>query len=216
MSQLLITGFTPFDGRSVNGSWIAAQTYAGANHLEIPVVWGEPQGKLRGAIEALSPEIILSLGEGREGWFDIETRARNERKHRADNHYQYPPGPILNNGPDAYRASVDSTSLHKMMADQNIPIRISTDAGQFICEETLYCLEHLKREYACLKTVVFVHLPPYGTRLPYRGTEREVDTELLKDFIQRLVSALLTVANPAHVPAAKNANIASHQSENSG
>lgn len=191
MTQLLITGFTPFDGRTVNGSWVAAQTYQNAAHLEIPVIWGAPMNHLREAIESLKPNLILSLGEGRDGWFDIETRAQNQRKHRADNLNEYPRGLILDRGAAVVSATVDAVALHQEMASQNVPIRISVDAGQFICEETLYCLEHLKTEYDHLEHVAFVHLPPFGSRLTYRDEEQEVDQTLLEDFLGRLVTALL-------------------------
>jgi pyroglutamyl-peptidase len=190
LPQLLITGFTPFDGRTVNGSWIAAQTYASANHLEIPVIWGKPLPNLEHAVKSFKPEIVISLGEGREGWFDIETQARNQRKHRPDNLAQYPNTDIIPGGPPSLESTINTSALHKRLEDQQIPIRISADAGQFLCEETLYCLEHLKTQYDSLRTVVFVHLPPFGTSLTYRGEGRVVDTDLLEDFVLRLVIAV--------------------------
>lgn len=211
MPNLLLTGFTPFDGRDVNGSWIAASSYEAAEHLEIPVVWGEPMPHLTAAIKTLQPEIIISLGEGREGWFDIETLARNERKHRADTLLQYPIGEILTNGPPSTQATINASALHTRLLDQQIPIRISNDAGQYICEETLYCLEHLKIESDCLQTVVFVHLPPFGTELTYRGEVRQADPDLLEDFVERLVIAVLELNGQLNL-----FDTASHQTENHG
>jgi pyroglutamyl-peptidase len=211
LTQLLITGFTPFDGRTINGSWVAAQTYPNAEHLEIPVVWGKPMDCLRQAVSNLKPRIVLSMGEGREGWFDIETRAQNQRNHRLDNLDQYPTGLILENGPEVFNATVDAQSLHQKMAEQSIPIRTSTDAGQFICEETLYCLEHLKTQFGFLECVLFVHLPPFGTHLSYRGKQREVDAPLLQDFVARLVAEILNLSDVGNI-----SHIASHQTKNRG
>ncbi len=190
MSDILITGFTPFDGRDVNASWVAAQTFTDANHLEIPVVWGAPMGALAEAIETYQPKTIISLGEGREGWFDIETRPRNARKHRKDNNGEFPTSDILRDGPDFYRATVNADLIQQTLLSQEIPIRISEDAGQFLCEETLYCLETLKLSKTGLEKVIFTHLPPYGTRVTYRNELREADNSLLKDFVERLVAAV--------------------------
>lgn len=211
MPQLLITGFTPFDGRAVNGSWIAAQTYGSANYLEIPVVWGEPLPNLEQAVKSFKPEVLISLGEGRDGWFDIETQARNQRKHRLDNHSQYPSSDIVSGGPPALQSTINASALHKRLKDQEIPIRISADAGQFLCEETLYCLEHLKTQYDSLRTVVFVHLPPFGTSLTYRGEARIADEDLLEDFVKRLVIAVLEINDQLNL-----FDTASHQTENRG
>jgi len=211
LPQLLITGFTPFDGRPVNGSWIAAQTYASANHLEIPVVWGEPLPNLKQAVESFKPEIVISLGEGREGWFDIETQARNQRKHRPDNFAQHPDSDVIPGGSPSIQSTINASALHKRLEDQQIPIGISADAGQFLCEETLYCLEYLKTQYDSLRTVVFVHLPPFGTSLIYRGEGRVADADLLEDFVQRLVIGVLELNDQLNL-----FDTTSHQTKNRG
>ena len=89
MTDILVTGFAPFDGRSVNASWIAAASLDGVHKLEIPVVWGEPMKLLGQVIETIEPRCIISMGEGRDGWFDIETRARNARKHGGGGHLPF-------------------------------------------------------------------------------------------------------------------------------
>ena len=190
LPNILITGFSPFDGRIVNASWVAARTYAAASHLEIPVVWGAPITRLREAIARHKPSTIISLGEGHEGYFTVETRAQNVRKHRADNLGEFPKSVIMGDGPDCRIASIDAGFLQAELAAQDIPFRISEDAGQFLCEETLYCLETLRLEENNVEKVTFVHLPPHGTSVQYQNTESVVDENLLKDFLGRLVEAV--------------------------
>lgn len=198
-NNLLLTGFTPFDGRSVNSSWIAAKSYADADHLEIPVVWGEPLPTIGNKIEACQPCTIISLGEGKQGRFDIETRGRNQRKHRLDNAGNYPTEPIALNGPASYRTTFDTERLHQTLASKDIPIHISVDAGQFLCEETLYCLELLKSQQSTVKHVLFVHVPPFGTNVRYQGVDRGTDEELLTIFTESLVNAVLEVQGSSHL-----------------
>ncbi len=207
MDRLLLTGFTPFDGREVNGSWIAAQSFKAAHHVEIPVIWGQPRPILEAAIAECQPDTIISLGEGKPGSFAIECRARNERKQREDNLKQLPDSEILPGGPAEQPASIDTQTLQQAIEAEHIPIRLSDDAGQYICEETLYCLESLKLAHDDIQTVVFVHLPPYGTEMIYRGESRPVDQPLLEDFVKRLVDAVKNL---------KLAPMASHRSKNSG
>ncbi len=190
MTDILVTGFAPFDGRSVNASWIAAASLDGVHKLEIPVVWGEPMKLLGQVIETIEPRCIISMGEGRDGWFDIETRARNARKHRLDNTNSYPTGEILPGNASFYPSTADFNSLHQQLADQGIPIRVSQDAGQFLCEETLYCLEHFKQQVDSLELVTFVHLPPFGSELQYLHQNRTCDKELLSDFANRLLNCV--------------------------
>lgn len=197
MPKLLVTGFTPFEGREVNASWIAAQSLAkipDAGTLRIPVVWGEPHEHLAAACAIDCPEMIVSMGEGREGWFDIETVARNTRKERADNNGKRPSGvPISAEGPTRIEATLDAGALLPRLLQAGFPVRVSADAGGFLCEETLYILELLKLRHHALKTVAFVHLPPYGSKLHYKGVDAICNDALLSEFARVLVDSVTKV-----------------------
>jgi len=202
MTTTLVTGFTPFDGRDVNASWIAARsldTHDFVQTVEIPVVWSAPARVLHQICADACPEVIISMGEGREGWFDIETVARNTRKERADNNGTFPGGrPVIPGGRDILEASFDAARLHEKLIRADFPVRVSQDAGGFLCEETLYLLETLKASHPNLKTVVFVHLPPYGTRLELGSREAACDENLLANFSQQLLEAVLDLHREAH------------------
>lgn len=194
MSSILVTGFTPFKGRQANASWIAARSLPDRHRgmpvakLELPVVWGSPGKLLEEMCERSTPGIILALGEGRKGWFDIETLARNQRGKRKDNTGSLPPQPLsCPGGPAERSATADCAGIHRQLRAAGYPIRISTNAGGFLCEETLYALETLNCRFDGLVTTLFVHLPPYGTPLEFEGVERTCDEELLAPFTLRLL-----------------------------
>ncbi|MDZ7686047.1 MAG: hypothetical protein U5O39_14370 [Gammaproteobacteria bacterium] len=199
MTDLLLTGFTPFDRRTVNASWIAARLLEDrAQTLEIPVVWGKPLEILAPLCETDCPRTIIAMGEGREGWFDIETRARNVRDDRPDNEGTRPSGePILAAGPPHIEASIDARRLQSALLAGGFPVRISADAGAFLCEEMLYSLELLRERHDRLETVAFIHLPPFGTRLHASGRPRYCDEALLADFTRVLLDAVAGASNPA-------------------
>lgn len=190
--EILVTGFTPFDGRDINASWIAASSAAGEGitRLEIPVVRGSPAILLDEFCRLSCPEIIISLGEGRPGWFDIETIALNKRMERPDNEGKLPEGaPILEGGPVSRQSSADSAFYQRMLWQSDFPARISTNAGQFLCEETLYKIEQLKESYPRIKQVLFCHVPPFGTDIHINGLMQQCDQPLLSRFIELLISA---------------------------
>ncbi len=198
MHRLLLTGFTPFDGRQVNASWIAANALARVGHpgfqlrvLEIPVCWGEPRPALERALEAWPAHGVVAMGEGEAGVFKLETRARNQRRERPDNAGKLPEGqPVMPGGADQLWATAPCDRLLGVMRDHGVAMCLSTDAGAYLCEEMLYSLEVLKQARQSLQVVAFVHLPPFGTELRYRGETRDCDEELLLDFGVILVEAL--------------------------
>lgn len=192
MSKILITGFTPFDGRPNNASWIAASSLHGPDirTAEIPVIWGAASEFLASVCNEHCPEIIIGLGEGREGWFDIETVASNTRKERPDNNDCLPHGvPISANGPASRKSIIEMGFLQRILASHGYPARLSTDAGQFLCEEALYSLVQLKESHRQLRLVIFCHVPPYGTKIHFKGQQTKCDATLLTPFARLLLSA---------------------------
>jgi len=200
MHEILITGFTPFDGRPVNASWIAASALArtGEFHghpvraIEIPVCWGAPRMALEQALLAGTPSLILGMGEGEPGIFRLETRARNERRERADNAGRVPAGePNSPNGPMERHSSFPCQPLRDVLVGQGIPVRLSEDAGAYLCEELLYTLEEFKGSKPGIEHVLFVHVPPWGTALTWQGSPRVCDEALLSEFGEALLAAIL-------------------------
>ena len=200
MTDILITGFTPFDGRPVNASWIAARTvsrrgqYRGhtLRALEIPVCWGAPREALANSLQTQVPSLILSMGEGEPGIFRIETRARNTRRERADNAGRMPGGqPNSVTGPQERLSSFACEPLCQALAAQGIPIRLSDDAGAYLCEELLYTLEEFREAQSGNLRVLFVHVPPFGTLLRYKGKEQTCSEALLDDFGMALLDTIL-------------------------
>lgn len=199
MSHILVTGFTPFDGRPSNASWIAARlltlghrTPHVLHSLRIPVCWGEAARSIPAAIARWRPELVIAMGEGEKGVFRLETLARNARRPRLDNAGQHPPHDSIEpGGPDEVPGSAPFGFIEKTLADAGVPVRLSTDAGGFLCEEALFTLERCGAGNPALRLVLFVHLPPFGTALHYRGEERLCDEKLLTDFGSLLLDSVL-------------------------
>ena len=192
--SVLVTGFEPFDGRSCNASWIAARSLAltpGVRVLCLPVIWGAPLDALHAICSEDCPTTIVSMGEGRPGWFDIETVARNIRADRADNAGTVTREPIIRGGPERRSATIDTQSLKGSLAARGHPTRTSTDAGGFLCEETLYSLERLRELHSKLQRVAFCHLPPADSTCTEDGALERCTEDAVRSFAHDLVDVAL-------------------------
>ncbi len=163
----------------------------------IPVCWGAPRRVLSSTVSEWRPDCIIGMGEGEAGVFRLETVARNARLERPDNDGRCPQGECIDKkGPASRNATADCARLQRVLAEQGIPVRLSDDAGAFLCEELLYTLEGLRKENDFVHTVLFVHLPPFGTELQYKNQSHLCDETLLVDFGMHLLQCLSLVLLP--------------------
>lgn len=204
MANILITGFTPFAGRTINASWQAACWLAEHHNTVhtiraalLPVIWGAPEQILKELVNSYEPELIISLGEGHPERFAIETRARNQRSPREDNAGRLPAHELIDaSGPAMRMASIDYQRLQEILSDLGYPIQLSDDAGAFLCEEALYCLESARETVASVQPMVlFCHLPPFGSEFSMTDAQstQTCNQASLARFAKDLLSALQTV-----------------------
>ncbi|MCB1210173.1 MAG: hypothetical protein KDK97_12635, partial [Verrucomicrobiales bacterium] len=138
--RFILSGFEPFGGRKVNASYQVAKAIAAANPgrdltlVEVPVVWGAPEKAL--AAEKSKPWTLwLAFGEGTPV-FSIETVADNRRADYADNQRKKPTQErILPAAPDQLTTPFPATVLAEMLRSQGLPVRVSKEAGNYLCEE---------------------------------------------------------------------------------
>ena len=198
MRRIIVTGFEPFDNRPVNASWIAArqmQEMRGEQSLvvsEIPVVWGEPENALDALLaDEEKPAAIIAMGEGKPGSFRLETLALNRRAVKPDNNAQLPPHEQVNPlAPDSLRTSAPLHKIRQGLLARDLPVLLSVDAGSYLCEETLFHLEHRFKDYTHNQLALFVHLPPYGTTLQFKGRQRSCEETLLLEFGNDLLDVI--------------------------
>ena len=164
--KLLITGFDPFGGETVNPSWEAVRLLPeeiGAcrlTRLQIPTVFGRAAETVLAAAEKLQPDVILCIGQagGRSG-ITPEVVGINLREARLpDNAGNQPTDvPVVENGPAAYFATVPVRALVKAVNDAGISAALSYSAGTFVCNDVLYSLLH--HYHGTATKVGFVHVP---------------------------------------------------------
>jgi pyroglutamyl-peptidase len=198
---VLLTGFEPFGKKKPpNPSWEAIKKLDGREWKgfrlvakQLPVVWGSPLTQLEGWIAELKPVAVISLGQGGEGGFSIESWAYNRRSDEAEDNLKNkaPVADVVTNGPKRFDATIDSLKLAKALAEKGYNVNVSTNAGRYLCEETLYCLEYLKAARKIDGPVLFCHVPPLGSKL----TKTKFVTE---DYVEHFAEDLLETWHDAY------------------
>lgn len=164
--QILITGFDPFGGESINPSWEAVkglEDEIGDYRLvkmEIPTVFKKAAEKIIRCAEEIKPDVILMIGQagGRRG-VTPEVIGINLREARiSDNEGNAPQNePIVENAPAAYFATVPVRRMVQAISSLGIPSALSYSAGAFVCNDVLYSVLHHFRDTKI--KAGFIHVP---------------------------------------------------------
>ena len=166
MKHLLITGFDPFGGETVNPAWEAVSrlpdTIGGfrLTKLQIPTVFGIAADTVLAAARADAPDVILCVGmaAGRDAVTPERIAINLASAKKPDNAGNMPQeSPILPGGPDGIFSTVPVSAMADAITAAGLPGRVSNTAGTFVCNDTLYRLLH---HYAGTPVRVgFVHVP---------------------------------------------------------
>jgi pyroglutamyl-peptidase len=172
MGKLLITGFDPFGGGTVNPSWEAVQSLPDRVgewelcKLAIPTVFGTAAQLVLAKAEEFQPDVILCVGlAGGRDAVTPERIAVNIRDARIpDNAGNQPAGQFVDPmGPAAYFATVPVTEMAQAIRAAGIPATVSNSAGAFVCNDVLYTI--LNKYAGTAVRAGFIHVP----RLPEQG-----------------------------------------------
>ena len=190
--KLLITGFDPFGGETVNPAWEAVKklpdriTDYTLYKLEIPTVFGLAAETVLAKAAQTQPDVILCIGQaGGRAAVTPERIAVNIRDARIPDNAGNQPGgvQIAPDGPAAYFATVPVKEMAAAIENAGIAATVSNSAGAFVCNDTLYSLLH---HYAHTDVKVgFIHVP----YLPEQGQpnmELEVITKALEAAIEAI------------------------------
>lgn len=169
--KILITGFDPFGGESVNPSYEAVRLLpdiiGGAEiiKLQIPTVYPDSVHAVEGAIDRYSPDAVVSVGQagGRE-CVTVEKVAINYADADiADNAGNQPRGEALvPDGPDAYFATLPVKDMIANVRAHSFACKMSYSAGAYVCNCVMYNTLHYAKKHCPQTRVGFVHVP-YAT-----------------------------------------------------
>jgi pyroglutamyl-peptidase len=166
---ILVTGFEPFGGETVNASWEAAQRLEGWRHggtvavaRLLPCAYDASVKKLVNAIETVRPDALLMTGQAaRRGVVCVERFAHNLDDATApDNDGARRRGlRIARGAPEWLEARASVRTIARAINEAGIPARMSRNAGAFVCNHLYFgALQYLAYKRSSVPAV-FVHLP---------------------------------------------------------
>ncbi|OHX11291.1 pyroglutamyl-peptidase I [Chromobacterium sphagni] len=164
MKTVLLTGFEPFGGETVNPSWEAARRLDGVQlggarivARQLPCVFGAALAALDGHLAELRPAMVIAVGQaGGRADISVERVAINIDDARiADNAGQQPiDRSIAVDGPAAYFSTLPIKAIVAGLRARGIPASVSQTAGTFVCNHVMYGLLHRRGPRAG-----FIHIP---------------------------------------------------------
>ncbi len=190
--SVLLTGFSPFGGETINPSWQAVSALDGekiSGHRiiarRLPVEFGTSLSALRDAILESSPSLVLCVGQaGGRAQLSLERVAINVDDARMPDNAGTRPidRPVVDGGPAAYFATLPIKAMLRALNAAGIPAQISQTAGTYVCNHVFYGLMHAL-ERTPLARGGFLHVP-----FSPEQAARHVDAASLP--IDTLISAL--------------------------
>jgi len=160
---VLITGFEPFGGSTVNPSQQLVDALDGElATVVLPVSYERAADVLRGAIAGHRPDLVIAFGQadGRTG-IAVERFAHNlDEASTTDNDEAPGSGlPIDPDGPAAYPSTLPVDEIVAALRADGIPAVPSRDAGGFLCNHVFYVLMGMLERERPNARGGFVHVP---------------------------------------------------------
>ena len=200
--KLLLTGFTPFAGETINPALEAVKRVkpeiAGMEivKLEVPTVFGESVRLVAEAIEREQPDFVLSIGQagGRAAVTPERVAINVDDARIPDNVGQQPIDvPIFADGENAYFATLPVKAMTDAIRNAGLPSALSNTAGTYVCNHLMYgVLHHLHQNHKTAKAG-FIHVP----YIPEQTADKPgVPSMPLDDIVRALEAAIAAI--PAH------------------
>lgn len=166
--KILVTGFDPFGGESINPSMEAVlalpDTIGAATLIKVilPTKFREAGEILERKIQELQPDAVVSIGQaGGRSAITPERVAINLRDASIPDNGGAQPcdEEIFSNSPTAYFATLPIKKIVSALKDAGIPAAISNTAGTFVCNEVMYTALHAAAGQETAMKAGFIHIP---------------------------------------------------------
>ncbi|AZR73829.1 pyroglutamyl-peptidase I [Anoxybacter fermentans] len=198
MKKVLLSGFEPFGGESINPSlklikrlenerWDDVEVHL----VQLPVVFGESIKKLKKVIDEVDPDLVIGIGQaGGRTALSIERVAINvDDAVIADNEGNQPiDRPINSKGPAAYFSTLPIKRMMKAAREAGVPAMISNSAGTYVCNHLMYGILDLLA--GTDKLGGFIHIP----YLPEQVVDRPLQPSMALETMVKGIKAMVMAA----------------------
>ncbi|MBQ4506724.1 MAG: pyroglutamyl-peptidase I [Firmicutes bacterium] len=193
--KLLLTGFDPFGGESVNPAWEAVSRVSDRvgdfeiTKLMVPTVFGKAGETVSKKADEIGADVVLCVGQagGREA-VTPEMVGINLRYGRIqDNEGNAPQDePVVEKGPAAIFTTLPARAMAAAINEAGVAGKLSLSAGAFVCNDLLYSM--LYYFHGTQTRVGFIHVP----YLPEQAKNGEPSMERA-DIIKALEAAIAAI-----------------------
>ncbi|MFS9240585.1 MULTISPECIES: pyroglutamyl-peptidase I [Streptococcus] len=166
--KILVTGFDPFGGETVNPALEAVKSLPSEIHgaevhwVAIPTVFYKAAEVLETAIVRYQPDAVLCIGQaGGRASLTPERVAINQDDARIpDNQGNQPiDTPIRQDGQAAYFSTLPIKAMVQAIKEEGLPATVSNTAGTFVCNHLMYQALYLAdKKFPHMKSG-FMHIP---------------------------------------------------------
>ena len=166
--KILVTGFDPFGGETVNPALEAVKSLPSEIHgaevhwVAIPTVFYKAAEVLETAIVRYQPDAVLCIGQaGGRACLTPERVAINQDDARIpDNQGNQPiDTPIRQDGQAAYFSTLPIKAMVQAIKEEGLPATVSNTAGTFVCNHLMYQALYLAdKKFPHMKSG-FMHIP---------------------------------------------------------
>lgn len=169
MKRIVLTGFEPFDGLTLNPSQLIAEHLDGAEIHHHRIVgatlaceFGKSLRQLKTLIRQHEPTLVICLGlaGGRTDITPERVAINLDDARIPDNAGNQRSGrPVVRAGPVAYWSTLPIKAIVAELQQQGIPASVSPTAGTFVCNHVFYGLMHELAKHSATIRGGFIHLP---------------------------------------------------------
>ena len=194
--KILLTGFDPFGGESINPAWEAVKRVkapAGAEliRLEVPTVFGRSITTVLTSMRLHRPDVVVCVGQaaGRSEITPERVAINIADASIPDNEGNRPcDAPIYPDGENACFSTLPVKAMVEAIKAAGLPASLSNTAGTFVCNQLMYgLLYHISREFPGVGGG-FIHVPC----IPEQAArmEKPVPSLPLPEIVRGLEAAL--------------------------
>lgn len=198
-TKILLTGFTPFGGESINPALEAVMRVKTSDSaveiipLKVPTVFSLSAETVIAAIEKHRPDAVICVGQaGGRSTVTPERVAINLDDARIpDNEGAQPvDAPISPEAPAAYFSTLPIKAIVQAIRAAGVPAGISNSAGTYVCNHLMYSVLHYAAQVRPELRAGFIHVP----YIPEQTAGKNLPSLPLEDIVRALEAAVGTVA----------------------
>ncbi len=210
---MLLAGFAPFGGETMNPSWEAVRTLDDSviegcrvRAVELPCEFDTSLPALSHALRLTEPRVAIAVGlaGGRDG-ISLERIAINLIDARIpDNAGAQPVDvPVLHGGAAAFFSTLPVKASLQALREAGLHAQVSQTAGTYVCNQVFYALMHAMRRRRNTRAG-FVHVP-WLPEQAARHSEPGMPLEDMRRALRIIVRSALTVRTEVRLAAGAEA-----------